>query len=101
MVAFAQEDLTSSSSDSLTSAGVSEVSISSPILVSVSSASLRAAKVHMCSAVLYCTPESPQMSLAAATRLLLAQLSTWPECPHTVKHHSWMDTGTAERGEGA
>ena len=77
MVAFAQgEDLNSSSSDFLTSAGVSKLSISSPLLVSVSSDSLRAPKVHMCSAVLYCTPESPQLSLTAAKQLLLAQLST-------------------------
>lgn len=101
-VAFAQgEDLISSSSDSLTSAGVSKLSISSPLSVSVSSDSLRAPKVHTCSAVLYCPPESAQLSLAAANQLLPAQLSTWPECPHPVKRHSWTDRGTAGRDEGA
>lgn len=47
-----KEDLTSSSSDSLTSAGASKPSIYSPRLVSVSSDSLRAPKVHVHSALL-------------------------------------------------
>jgi len=70
-------------------------------LFSVSSDSLRAPKVHICSAVLYRTPESLQLSLAAAKQLLLAQLSTRPECPHTTMSHSGRDTSTLEMGEGA